>query len=324
MRHPVLSFLAAGLLLLSGCKKDADLVNCDLQPSKNTLATFTRTYGAPTQTFTFNASSSGVFTSSIGNQILVYPNSFVLPDGRALPVNTSIKIEFREIETKANMILSAMPTISNGQPLESAGEYYFKATAGNTRLRMSGNGRIYMQTANRPSSTRNNAMQLFFGQNTPNGFNWLPQSQQDSISGIRTSRDSVNTTGSYFNYFITLNNDSLGWINCDAFLNVNPNTPVSVAVNGQNVTADNTAIYLVFTNRNSVLSRGILTVTSTGAAVDFAAIPVGDAVSAIVIRHVDDKYYFGRQDGTVSAGQTFTPSLREVTEAELVAEIRRL
>ncbi len=324
MRHYILSLLAAGLLLLSGCKKDADLVDCDLPPSTNTLATFTARYGAPTQTFTFNASNRAVFTSAIGNKITVPVGSFLLPNGNALPANAPVKIEFREIETKANMVLSATPTISNGRPLESAGEYYLKATANGIRLRMNRNGRVYIQTTSRPNVTRNNAMQLFFGQNTPQGFNWLPQSQGDVVSSVVARQDSMITPSNNFNYLLTLNNDSLGWVNCDAYVNINPNTTVSVSANGPNITTDNTTIYLVFTNRNSVLSRGILVSTPTSASINFTGIPVGDAVSAIIIRHVDDKYYFGRQDETVSAGQTFVPVLRELTEAELVAEIRRL
>ncbi|MBD2715209.1 hypothetical protein KBK19_09200 [Microvirga sp. STR05] len=325
MKTQFFALLATGLLLFSGCKKDADLlqIDCEEPAAQHALANFWARNGAPVQKFTFTSSTYPPQTTAKGNQLYVGSTSFAYTDGSALSANATIELEFREIETKAEMILSNMPTSSNGMPLESGGEYYFKVTEGNKRLRMTPQGRIYMATAYRSSSTRNSGMQLFFGQNTPNGFNWLLPSSQDVVSGVGPSQDTVTATGTLFQYIFTLNNDSLGWVNCDAFINATPRTPVFITANGTNMTKDNTAMYLVFKRRNSVVSTGILSFGS-GLTLQLPNVPVGEEVDAVVLHKFNDKYYFGKQSATVAANQVIAPPIREVTEAELVAEIQQL
>ena len=98
MKTQFSAFVAASLLLLSGCKKDADLLECNLpvKPTKS-LASFTTEYSVPTQTFSFDATQLQTLTTSAGASVRVPANAFQLPSGA--PVSGTIELRVREIYT---------------------------------------------------------------------------------------------------------------------------------------------------------------------------------------------------------------------------------
>ncbi|GAB2951454.1 hypothetical protein GCM10027048_15550 [Hymenobacter coalescens] len=315
------SLLAAGALLVTACKKDADVIDCkpETDESKSIINTFVRAHSAPVQTFTLNPapSATAIVTTAKGTRISVPAGTFVMPDGTT-PVNGPVQLTVREITRKSDMVLSAMPTMSYGQILVSGGQYYLRATQNNVRLRMKRTARIAISV---PSPTAPDPdMGLFFGQvdDSSRTFNWMPQQwQPQNPSTIRTD----SAAQGVFRYDIRLNNDSLGWVNIDRYMNLNPTTQVKVNIPNTDVSYENTLAFLVFDNFNSVAQ---IHVPPGGNILSIFYIPVGQRVTAVVIRQVGGQYYFGKQTATVVANQQYTPTLRALTETELVAEIQQL
>lgn len=119
-----------------------------------------------------------------------------------------------------------------------------------------------------------------------------------------------------------LYNQGIGWFNCDRFYNTPNPQPITVNVPGTDIDpAKNTMVFAVFRAFNGTLKVCDFTapnVFRTG------GVPLGAAVSIIVIRTVDGKLYYGRQDGTVQTGVPFAPTLQETTAADIVASLNAL
>lgn len=324
MKFRFICSLLLGAGLVVACSKDA--VDCApqlidhggvlLNPS--VFNQFLRKYEAPPQNFSVNPAPGTTVpvVTAKGTRISIPYGAFVQADG-VTPVTGAFQLTVREILQRPDMVLSAMPTVSNGQILVSGGEYYLRATQNGGRLRLKPTARLSIQ-ARSPIGRPDNSMRLYFGAPMANGsVNWLPQPAQNPSSL------SVDSLGQGNTYNIVLNNDSLGWINIDRLLNVNPKTTVTatLAVPAAEVTTDNTMVFWVFNSFNSV-ARGYVTTGQNTIATP--NIPEGLSVTAVVIRLVDGQYYFGKQTATVTASQQFAPPLRWLTEADLLAEIQQL
>jgi hypothetical protein len=309
------SFVAAAMLL-TACKKDSDLLVVGSRlTEQNTLGTFVAVHGAPKQLFTLTAASDSFqFKTVLGNRLTFPANAFRLPSGLR-PNTTPINIEFREITSKSDMVLSAMPTTAGEQLLESAGQFYLKAKQGTTVLHLDPAAHLRLSFQNpRLSGTSN--LQLFYGTTIKTLFNWLPQSNTDIVSGV--SQDSV--PGQPRAYRIRLNNDSLGWVNCGRIITRTPQTTVRISVAGEDVQGANTMVFLVFKTINSVV-RAYPQADNMFVAPN---IPQGLQATVIILRNVNNTYYLGQQTAQIGADQTFSPSMAPVNEAAAVAAIRAL
>ncbi|WP_324671324.1 hypothetical protein [Hymenobacter sp. GOD-10R] len=310
------SFVAAAMLL-TACKKDSDLLVVGSRlTEQNTLGTFVAVHGVPKQLFTLTAASDSFqFKTVQGNRLTFPANAFLLPSGMR-PNTTPISVEFREITSKSDMVLSAMPTTAGEQLLESAGQFYLKAKQGTTVLHLAPATHLRLSFQNTRLSSGTSNLQLFYGTTIKTLFNWLPQSNTDIVSGV--SQDSV--PGQPRAYRIRLNNDSLGWVNCGRIITRTPQTTVSISVAGENVQGTNTMVFLVFKALNSVVRAYPQTDNM------FAApnIPQGLQATVVVLRNVNDTYYLGQQTAQVGANHVFSPSMSSVSEAAAVAAIQAL
>ncbi|OUJ72228.1 hypothetical protein [Hymenobacter crusticola] len=310
------SRMVGGLLLLAACKKDSDLLVVGSRlTDQNTLATFVAVHGAPKQLFTLTAAADSFqFKTVQGNTLALPANAFVLPSGMR-PSTTPISIEYREITSKSDMVLSALPTTAGEQLLESAGEFYLKAKQGTTVLHLNPAAQLRLSFQN-PRLSGGSTLRLFYGTTIKTLFNWLPQSNADFASTV--SQDSV--PGRPRSYHIRLNNDSLGWVNCGRVITRTPQTTVKIAVTGEEVQDTNTMVFLVFKTLNSVV-RAYALGDNTFAAPN---VPEGLQATAVVLRNVNGTYYLGQQTASIGANQVFNPNISAVSEATAVAAIKAL
>ncbi|OON67100.1 hypothetical protein [Hymenobacter sp. CRA2] len=309
------ALLAVSLL---GCK--ADLVVCTpdgggtVTPPPATLTAFATQYGAISQQFSLTPGSGQTVTTAKGNRFAFTPSNFVRSDNR--PLSTSpIKMAVREIMGKGDMVLSAMPTVdTNGQLLESAGEFQLLATQDNVPLRINDTTRVTFSTV--PPAMLNSAqgMQLFVGGGSGTAcFGWVPvPSSTLSSNGQQGFAGSVPGT---------LLNSGEGWINCDRFATIQTATPLAVTVAGSNVTIDNTGVFIVFEDLNAVMKVCGVNGSSTFTA---ARVPVGARVKVLTLRTDNGRLYYGKQSLTIAQNQTLTLTPTEANEADIVADIRGL
>ncbi|GAB3290694.1 hypothetical protein [Hymenobacter tenuis] len=314
----------AGLLalpLLPGCQQGSDLVICEdgSTPTPTppdapvySIAELQTQLGAPVQTFSYDPTRQNQFAGAKGTVVTIPANAFIRANG--VPITTPFKMELREIFGKADMVLSNMPTVSNGRLLESAGEVYLRP-AQNQRLdsiRLVPGAVIQLRTQNPPNVASLDSMRLFVapptGPSSPSCFNW--QINFDPASSLQPT-----STGYVVNVSSVLYDAGYGWFNCDRFYDIADPQPILVDVPGTGVDpVKNTMVFAVFKNMNGTLRICDFTAPGTFEA---KRAPGGTAISVIVIQTLNGKLYYGRQDGTIAAGFRFSPALSEITKADL-------
>ncbi|PJJ59558.1 hypothetical protein [Hymenobacter chitinivorans] len=324
MNKFLLFALGALLLALPACQFDSGVVICEdgktpgpvvtLPP---TISALTAQLGAPVQTLTYDPSRVNSFTSLKGTRITIPANAFTK---YGQPVTAPLELAFREVFSRADMVLSNMPTIAGGQLLESAGEVYLRA-AKDTAVRMTPGAKLVLQVPT-PATASRDSMSLFVGGwgggTTSTCFEWtLNRDTGASSRPLNGGNSNLVTVSS------TLYNAGLNWLNCDKFYtNPNPTTTVKVTVPGLNIDpATNTMVFAVFRTIN-----GAVRICNFKGPNDFEmpGIPQTMPLSIVVIRTVDSKLYYGRQDATVQAGLVITPVLQETTAAALVDALNQL
>jgi hypothetical protein len=200
---------------------------------------FEKNQKAP-QTFSANSSNAITLQTNKGTRILFQPNSFVTLNNQ--PVTGDVSIEVKEILTPAEMILSRALPVSNGQPLESAGEFLVKVTKNGQELKL-GPGNL-MEIKLPSLGVNMNNMQVFNGTavSTDAGskINWTVNANPGNTVFVDSA-----------SFGKTLFADSINWINCDRFIN---EPRINYTVYPGNTTGfDSVAVMVHFTGRNSVV-----------------------------------------------------------------------
>ncbi|NVO30389.1 hypothetical protein [Hymenobacter lapidiphilus] len=316
MRYSPLANLLL-LVLLAGCQFDSGVVVCEdgttpCPQVPTTIRDLQTQLGAPRQTFTYQPGQTNTFTGAQGT-IVTIPAGAFLKFGR--PVTSPVQLTLREVYDRATMVLSNMPTItSSGDVLESAGEIYLRADQ-DTTLRLAPGIAIRLQTPNPPNLAIIDSMLLFVAPSVPAGcFGW--SLYRDAVSDLTpVAGGNIVTIGQ------TLYNSGYGWFNCDRFYGSSSLLPVVVQAPGTNIDQTNTAVFIIFRDFNGTLALCDFALPNVFTA---RSVPNGARVSVVVIRTIEGKLYYGRQDDIVQPGRSFSPLLRETTAVELVADLKRI
>lgn len=121
---------------IQSCKKDTTTVVAPPE-TFTTIKDFYKKNGVQSENFTINAATGGSFTTNKGTIIRIPANAFVNNMGSVITGN--VNIEFKDIYTKADMLLSDKPTITSwGTPLKSAGEFFILAKANGIAVGLNG------------------------------------------------------------------------------------------------------------------------------------------------------------------------------------------
>jgi len=296
------TMLSAALIV--GCKKDDDqAATPDLPgvPATNAmLAIFQQHVEDATQVFTLNAASGGVVNGQEGVTMFFPPNAFRTLSGAA--VTGTVQVELVEALTVGDMLWLNKRTVGNdnGQlrPLVSGGQYFLNATQGGQQLQLAENAGYVNVPA--PNGVDPN-MQLFSGDVDPNGIiTWDPFGNAGGLG-----QDSL----SY-----SFPNDSLGWINCDYFMNQSPITGVQ-AVCPSDHNESNTLVWLVFPDMNSLTNMYSIDENIFGTGGSYQ-VPVGINVQIIALSNLDGTYSWATASTSVTAGMSVDLTFEPTTLAD--------
>lgn len=189
------------------------------------------------ETFTVNSEVRSQIIANKGTKISIPENAFVNANGN--PVTGNITLDVLEVHDQSSMIWYGLPTMSNGNILESGGELMVKAFANGQELGLANGQELDIEM---PSDNYNPNMTLYYGVETKNEIgdvNWLlgdSLGYDDSISydsivycdtvyytyndydtvtvtgvdssGNAYSYDSLAFTGTYTDYYLDCNNQT--------------------------------------------------------------------------------------------------------------------
>nr|MCU0345369.1 hypothetical protein [Saprospiraceae bacterium] len=249
-------------------------------------------------------SLNGDFTSKSGN-IEVYCPSFVDNNGQS--VTGTLLASFREVATKGDMIRYQTPSqTTDGKALESLGQLYVAITKDGKPVQLSQGEQFYIDMV-APAVAP--GMDVFYGETNAatQQIQWEDDGHPDS-SNIIVNEIGGQTRLMFFS-------KQLYWFSNSVALDLSGSTTTEVcATLPDDFTAENTVLYLVFENRNSVLRLG-----SNNCAAD---IPVGENVTLVALsvqgNEGDETYYLAHSSVAVSAGQqvALTPAESSISEIE--------
>ncbi|MEO6883983.1 MAG: hypothetical protein ABI199_08165 [Bacteroidia bacterium] len=235
------------LFVISSCKKDTPS-----SPTASTSSSTSDTYssmkdffaknGVQTQTYTINATAGGSFTTPKGTIVNVPANVFYTQTGTLVTGN--VTIEFKDIYTKSDMLLSDMPTMSNSHPLKSGGEFFIRAKSAGVAVKLSGSNPInVVQPLNGwPIDT---AMRSF-ASTTGDTTGWFVDTTINTVYNNLT-----NYVFSLYNFKSPI--DSGSWCNSDnsQYFSAYTQTSLTLVNNSSNV--QGAYVFLLFTNLNSMV-----------------------------------------------------------------------
>ncbi|HNU89542.1 MAG TPA: hypothetical protein PKJ94_14680 [Ferruginibacter sp.] len=313
-RKIIISFLAAGLLVLSACRKNTDVFVPD--PGQlngpDTAWQVTITAGMPvsdlknsllfTPYFDSIEVNSNIATinTPFGVQVNFPPNSCVSAAG--IPIAGKVQVELMVLKKKGDMIRMNRPTTSFDSLLVTAGELFIRLKKEGAPVSLAPNAKINIRYSDLPT---NQAMKLFFGDETnAQLFTWLPN--QDLSNNFVTPGTQV--------YEIYTNH--LRWINIAYGFNTSSSATVHVAADlAPYFTNANTVAFTVFKDLRSVAGmRGDYIakkfISST--------LPVGKAITVVVISKQAGDYYLGYESAV-----TITPTSGTINQVVPVRPVKR-
>lgn len=296
-------------LFFIGCKKDdviEDPIDVVLLPYAN-LSELFEGEAPEKQSFSISPNTTQTITGAEGTKLTFYANSFV--DAQGNVVTGQVDFELQEIYSKADMIWSERMTVaSNGQLLESGGEFLLSASSGGQEVFL--NQDYFMEVPISSATSSPWQMELFTS--TEMDSTWTPA--DSTWVGVDTA-----TNNYQFNF------DSLTWINCDYFIGTaNSTTGFSVAPSisaGVNLT--DVEAYVVFNNINSVASFYYNAATNSFTCP--YALPIGESVTVVIVGMDASQLYLGTLNTSISAlTNPLQVPMSPVTQAQLQTTINNL
>ncbi len=309
------SLLVCSILIISSCKKEKSQEG----GTYSSVYEFLSQNAAPTKVYTVNASTGGSFTTSQGTVVNIPANNFVYPSGR--PVTGMVNIEFKDIYKKSDMLFADVPTVFQGAPLKSAGEFFIRAKAGDSLVQIT--NKIDVQ---QPANGKVDSMMLPFIANVadsiPNNINvtW----NLDSIRAAPVTYAS-NYVFSLYNFAQPFASGT--WCNSDNpyYFQQYPTTTLTLQDTSTNATSSanepSSAVFLVFKNINCMIH--VYENLPTFYPYSYAPVGLDCTVVAVGINS-NKKLVASFTPITISSNQTVLFGLTPITETDFEAKVKAL
>lgn len=172
----LIAFLAT-IVLISACKKDDPPTGTSpvITSQFSDIREFLENEAPQTQTFAVNAQFPVAIRTEYGSTIKFSPNAF--QDAQGNIVTGNIDVQVTEYMNRAEMILGAKPTMSNGEILISGGQFNIEAFQNGVELEASPQYSLEMSV---PTNDPDPQMTLFTGEEDPDGFvDWQQDNQNE-------------------------------------------------------------------------------------------------------------------------------------------------
>lgn len=285
--------------------------------------------GTELQTFTVAGNAPIALVGKQGTRLSLPKNAFCKRNGQ--PVTGQIRIELREVYTKAEMLEANLHTLSDGRLLESGGMIYIAATAQGQPLKLQSGVQLEIDFG---AGATQPGMGVFLGKEQDGQVNWQPQKQRADAQpqtdrapqrGRREGRPRDSVEGRGLTVLsqeerqleaVLLRSNRLGWINCDRFYLIENRSDLWVGVD----TLYRTVVRLVFKDINSVMGSSVL----NDSTLVFRGVPVGMTATLVAFGVVNGEYYFMSRELVLGHNQRENLELVKGSLAELRQAFRRL
>ena len=325
MRKTIFSIALISAVALMSCEKDETEKNID-EPKENfeSLESFFESQEVESVTKTFNTEEGIEFTTDKGTVVTIPANAFTDKNGEIVSGEVDFKI--KEVFSTSDIIFSEIFPISNGNPLNSGGEFFTEALQGGAALDLADGKDIELEI---PAQAEDPNMELFFAgeeefmdsvdwgdpmdtvlvwENDTNDQDWENEPWGNGFYSGFTFQDA---SGTY-----SINIDQLGWGNIDAFLWVDYFDITFTCTGLEGLNENNLTVYSIFKDQNTVWPCG----EGWGSISDnvihethLADVPM----NVLAIAVVDEQLYYGILDVTPEEGIDYDIVMKTTTSEKL-------
>lgn len=250
--------------------------------------------------YTFQVPCDGdkVFTAG-PDVVVVIPPGFV--DLSSYPcTNGFFEIDITVCDSKGEIMIAGIPTISEGKLLESRIELNLKIRDGSQQLKLAPGKQIGIKVNDPDPRER---MELFYGNH--DNTEWIqadgnPETWDNVSNGDWIFQDSFQNVITGFGY--VMNCDSLDWINIDVFFDIPQDQRTDVCIElPDEFTNKNTAVFMVLDDYKSILPmQGNADFMKF--CEPYGSAPIGFNVTFIVISEIsEDNYMFATKSTSVTS-----------------------
>ncbi len=312
------------IVVAYSCKKNKTDDNNQTNPPTNndnytSTANFFAVNATPMQTYTFDASIGGVFTTANGTIITVPANAFKTQAGGAVVGN--VTLQFKDVYKKSDMLLNNISTslMWSDKPLKSAGMFNIKALQGTDELKIASGRKIMIKQPLNGMPVDNNMNPFIFQINCDTINGWVAPPNDSLHYPIDSVY--VSATGYVFSMFSFSHVGTEGtWGNTDneTFFAAYPTTTL-VLHSLDSVNTNSTEMFLVFSTVSSMVHvyRYMSDFPDPWA-------PLGFQCTAVAIGVKGGKLYSSFTPITITANLTVNFSLSETTTADFKAQLEAL
>ncbi len=272
--------------------------------SKNSFITqrFFSKLISPTQVFIINCEKDTFLSCKNGTQLAIKASTFTSVNNTI--VKGLVQLEIKEAYSFTDIIANGLHTVSNGNPLESAGMIYMNALQNKEALDINIKKPIMVSM---PAKQKVNGMQLFYLNKNANDnlltsySNWIANGQEQNLHQKE-------------HYEFSIRN--FGWMDCGHF-NVFKQPKATVEIKLHHVDDSNTIRgMLVLPKRNSILN---LQYTNGG----FIKhnLPAGEEAYFVAFKNMDEKVVTIIQKIIINEGILQTEKFKDIPIAEVKAKL---
>lgn len=265
------------------------------------------------QEFEIDGSGSGPIVGNQGTRLWLDSSIFMFTNGNAVAYPITIKLI--EVYTPKDMMLYELPTVAQGNLLVTGGEIRVRAFKDGEELVLRPGRAYYAQV---PSADPDPQMSIFYGQETGDIVDWFDNASSvnsnpgiDSLEWITTNTDSSGGPFGFPGIGYDLLIPNMGWINCDYFYAMNPDSLTTVSYESEDDELDNVVIYLYFPTINSVMQ---VYGQQSG------LVPIGEPVITICFAmNADGNMAYYYQEFVITPDHVVQVTMTEISEADLLA-----
>lgn len=264
-------------------------------------------------TDSFNSLVNNTITIGDSLEVAILANACIHANGAPITTNAKIKIDITLLKSKGDFIKYASPTTNINNLLEAGVYLNVKLSRDGQDIKLASNSAIKIKVKDIVTSTN---MVFFSGTsirfNNDTIFSWIP-----SFDGkVELWKSNTNTL---LGYEFTTN--KLGWIGSSYFSDsLLPKTRLNVVL-PSNYTNKNTALFVVFKNKKTVVNLLNDPVTKTFFTYN---IPVGTEATLVSLTKINANYYLGSKAIKVSNGDVLNVLPEKKTLEQIISYLNSL
>lgn len=309
----LLAVIAAGAFCFYACKKN------DAPPPEDQISNtrdFIEKAGPQVQSFTFSTADLPKTITLKGGVKITFPAGAFTKNG--VEVTGNLMVEAMEMLKRSQLVLGGVNTNHiSGMPLQSDGSFFLDVKSGGQSV----DAALKVPIRIEMPTERDGFTQLWVGADTVQGDQFAWQNPRQGAQREVKAEDMA----------FVFDFGELGWVNCDIFWSMsNPKTTVKVSVPNNpgtmaNFRAMSGETYVFFIAKGDNVVAQLYTPDGENQVKSYDNVmPVGAEGRLIAFSIKDGKFYFAKQDITISEDQVEALTLAETTESAVQAEITAL